>query len=92
MLEFLTEPGSPRENGYNESFNGKLRNGFLNSEIFYTLPEAVVLIEQWRRLYNTVRPNSANRGSPPDPETAKPSKWLLRISQLLGSPIARGLT
>ena len=42
------EPGSPWENGYNESFNGKLRDEFLNGEIFYTLPEAVVLVEQWR--------------------------------------------
>ena len=40
------EPGSPWENGYNESFNGKLRDEFLNGEIFYTLPEAVVLVEQ----------------------------------------------
>ena len=53
------EPGSPWENGYNESFNGKLRDEFLNGEIFYTLPEAVVLVEQWRRLYNTARPHSA---------------------------------
>ena len=53
------EPGSPWENGYNESFNGKLRDEFLNGEIFYTLPEAVVLVEQWRGLYNTVRPHSA---------------------------------
>ena len=53
------EPCSPWENGYNESFNGKLRNEFLNGEIFYTLHEAVVLVEQWRRLYNTVRPHSA---------------------------------
>ena len=53
------EPGGPWENGYNESFNGKLRDEFLNGEIFYTLPEAVVLVEQWRRLYNTVRPHSA---------------------------------
>ena len=43
-------PGSPWENGYNESFNGKLRDEFLNGEIFYTLPEATVLVEQWRRL------------------------------------------
>ena len=47
------EPGSPWENGYNESFNGKLRDEFLNGEIFYILPEAVILVEQWRRLYNT---------------------------------------
>ena len=47
------EPGSPWENGYNESFNGKLRDKFLNGEIFYTLSEAAVLVEQWRRMYNT---------------------------------------
>ena len=58
-------PGSPWENGYNESFNGKLRDEFLNGEIFYTLPEATVLVEQWRRLYNTVRPHRAHGGLPP---------------------------
>ena len=42
-----------------EQITGKLRDEFLNGEIFYTLPEAVVLVEQWRRLYNTVRPHSA---------------------------------
>ena len=86
------EPGSPWENGYNESFNGKLRDEFLNGEIFYTLPEAVVLVEQWRRLYNTVRPHSAWGGQPPAPETIKPSSWFLRMPQLLGPPIAQGLT
>ena len=50
------EPGRPCENGYNESFNGKLRDEFLNGEIFCTLPEAVVLVEPWRRVYNTHRP------------------------------------
>ena len=59
MQTLYIEPGSPWENGYNESFNGKLRDEFLNGEIFYTLPEAVVLVEQWRRLYNTVRAHSA---------------------------------
>ena len=49
------EPGSPWENGYNESFNGKLRDELLNGEIFYTLTEAQVLIERWRQHYNTVR-------------------------------------
>ena len=53
------EPGSPWENGYIESFNGKLRDELLNGEIFYTLMEAKVLIERWRREYNTVRPHSA---------------------------------
>jgi putative transposase len=86
------QPGSPWENGYNESFNGKLRNEFLNGEIFYTLPEAVVLIEQWRRLYNTVRPHSAYGGLPPAPETVRPSDWFLRMPQLLGPPMAHGLT
>ena len=55
--------GSPWENGYNESFNGKLRDECLNMEIFYTLKEAQVLIEQWRCFYNTQRPHSA-LGSP----------------------------
>ena len=77
------EPGSPWEHGYNESFNGTLRNEFLNGEIFYTLPEAVVLIEQWRRLYNTVRAHSAYGGRPPAPETLKPADWFLKMPQLL---------
>jgi putative transposase len=52
------EPGSPWENGYIESFNGKLRDELLNREIFMTLEEAKVLIEQWRREYNQVRPHT----------------------------------
>ena len=52
------EPGSPWENGYCESFNGKLRDERLNGEIFYSLKEAQVVIEQWRVQYNTVRPHS----------------------------------
>ena len=53
------EPGSPWENGYCESFNGKLRDECLNGEIFYSLKEAQVVIEQWRVQYNTRRPHSA---------------------------------
>ena len=53
------EPGSPWENGYNESFNGKLRDELLNGEIFYTLKEAKILTEQWRVHYNTTRPHSS---------------------------------
>ena len=53
------EPGSPWENGYCESFNGKLRDEFLNGEIFYSLKEAQVLTERWRVEYNTERPHSA---------------------------------
>jgi len=63
------EPGSPWENGYNESFNGKLRDELLNGEIFYTLKEAQILIEQWRKEYNTVRPHSSLGYKPPAPET-----------------------
>jgi putative transposase len=66
------EPGSPWENGYNESFNGKLRNELLDGEIFYTLKEAQVLIEQWRIHYNTVRPHSSLGYRPPAPQTIKP--------------------
>ena len=62
------EPGSPWENGYIESFNGKLRDELLDREIFTTLTEAKVLIEQWRREYNQVRPHSALGYLPPAPE------------------------
>ena len=62
------EPGSPWENGYIESFNGKLRDELLDREIFTTLEEAKVLIEQWRRNYNQVRPHSALGYQPPAPE------------------------
>jgi putative transposase len=62
------ERGSPWENGYIESFNGKLRDELLNREIFTTLEEARVLIEQWRREYNQVRPHSALGYLPPAPE------------------------
>lgn len=61
------EPGSPWENGYVESFNGKLRDELLNGEIFYTLQEAKILIEKWRREYNQVRPHSALGYKPPAP-------------------------
>ena len=62
VTTLFIEPGSPWENGYNESFNGKLRDELLNGKIFYTLKEAKVLIERWRHHYNTVRPHSALRG------------------------------
>ena len=65
-------PGSPWENGYNESFNGKLRDELLNGEIFYSLKEAQVLIERWRRHYNAIRPHSALGYRPPAPETVLP--------------------
>jgi len=62
------EPGSPWENGYIESFNGKFRDELLNREIFTTLEEAKVLIEQWRKEYNQVRPHSSLKYRPPAPE------------------------
>ncbi len=66
------EPGSPWENGYNESFNGKLRDEVLNSEVFYNLKEAKVVIEKWRQEYNTVRPHSSLDYRPPAPEAIMP--------------------
>ena len=66
------EPGSPWENGYIESFNGKLRDELLDGEIFDTLLEAKFLIERWRREYNTIRPHSALGYRPPAPEAVQP--------------------
>jgi transposase InsO family protein len=63
------EPGSPWENGYCESFNARFRDELLNGEIFYSLKEAQIIIEQWRRFYNTKRPHSALGYRPPAPET-----------------------
>ncbi|TXN75730.1 IS3 family transposase [Methylobacterium sp. WL18] len=62
------EPGSPWENGYCESFNAKLRDELLNGEVFYTLKEASVVIEQWRKDYNTIRPHSSLGYQPPAPQ------------------------
>jgi len=62
------EPGSPWENAYIESFNGKMRDELLDREVFTTLKEARVLIEQWRQDYNQVRPHSALGYRPPAPE------------------------
>jgi transposase InsO family protein len=62
------EPGSPWENGYIESFNGKLRDEVLNQEVFYTLKEAKVIIEGWRKEYNIFRPHSSLGYRPPAPE------------------------
>ena len=75
------EPGSPWENGYVESFNGKLRDELLNAEVFNTLAEAKVLIEQWRRHYNTVRPHSSLRYRPPAPEVLPTSPLPSSVGQ-----------
>lgn len=60
-------PGSPWENGYCESFNARFRDELLGGEVFHTLREAQILIERWRRHYNTVRPHSALNYRPPAP-------------------------
>ena len=75
------EPGSPWENGYCESFNGKLRDELLNGEIFYTLREAQILIENWRQHYNTIRPHSSLGYVPPAPPAILP-----RADSLLCDP------
>jgi len=69
LKTLFIEPGSPWENGYIESFNGKMRDELLDQEIFYTLKEAQVLIEDWRCHYNHIRPHSSLNYRPPAPET-----------------------
>ena len=71
QTQYIT-PGSPWENGYNERFNGSLRDELLNREIFYSLKEAKVLVERWRVEYNTVRPHSSLGYRSPAPESATP--------------------
>jgi transposase InsO family protein len=82
------EPGSPWENGYIESFNGKLRDELLNGEIFYTLQEAKILIEYWRREYNQVRPHSALGYKPPAPVAVQTQP----VSATLLPAVPQGLT
>ncbi len=66
-------PGSPWENGYVESFNVRLRDELLNGEIFYSLREAQIFIESWRRHYNAVRPHASLGYKPPAPEVFVPT-------------------
>ena len=75
------EPGSPWENGYIESFNGKFRNELLSREVFTTLREAKILIEMWRREYNHVRPHSSLGYRPPAPEAIQPKNPTLSLVQ-----------
>ena len=82
------EPGSPWENGYVESFNGKLRDELLDREAFDTLLEAKVLIERWRVLYNTVRPHSSLGYRPPAPEAIVPRATALGASLPGPAPMA----
>ena len=71
------EPGSPWENGYNESFNGRLQDELLKREIFMTLKEARILVERWRWEYNHIRPHSSLGYRPPAPETKTPVELTL---------------
>jgi len=73
------EPGSPWENGYVESFNGKMRDELLNREIFDTLLEVRVLLERWRWEYNWIRPHSSLRYKPPAPEAILSNKLTLGV-------------
>ena len=66
-------PGSPWENGFIESFNARLRDELLDGEIFYTLKEAQIIVESWRRHYNTVRPHASLGYRPPAPEVFVPA-------------------
>ena len=80
------EPGSPWENGYKESFNGKLRDELLNVELFNDLREAKILIERWRKHYNTIRPHTSLGYHPPAPDAIVPADpastvWKLRPDQ-----------
>ena len=86
VTTLFIEPGSPWENGYNESFNGKLRDELLNGEVFETLREAQILIEAWRRHYNTARPHSSLAYRAPAPETIA-----LMASPALGGARPKGL-
>ena len=81
----LIKPGCPWENGYCESFNGKLRFGLLDEEIFYNLEEAKILIKNWRKEYNKVMPHSSLGGRPPAPE---PMSWVLPEAML---PVVSGV-
>src|SRR5262249_60303958 len=67
------ERGSPWENGYIESFNARPRDELLNGVIFYTLREAQIVIESWRRHYNTIRPHPSLGYKPPPPEVFMPA-------------------
>jgi transposase InsO family protein len=71
------EPGSPWENGFIESFNARLRDELLNGEVFYTLREAQIITESWRRHYNALRPHASLGYRPPAPEVFMPafSAW-----------------
>jgi putative transposase len=81
VTTLFIEPGSPWENGYIESFNGKMRDELLNGEVLDTLEEAKVLVEAWRRVYNRIRPHSSLGYRPPAPEAHVVGKFTLGLAQ-----------
>lgn len=85
------EPGSPWENGYIESFNGKFRDELLNGEIFTTLLEARVLVEQWRREYNHLRPHSSLGYRPPAPQAISTIHSCWQMPSLEGERLTQRL-
>jgi transposase InsO family protein len=86
------EPGSTWENGYNESFNGRLRDELLNGEIFYNLREAQILIERWRLQYNEARPHSSLGYTPPAQQTGKSeTNWIQTENVLESKPMTLSL-
>ena len=68
VITAYIEPGSPWKNGYCESFNARMRDEFLNGELFGNLKEAEILAQRWMHYYNTVRPHSSLKGRPPSPQ------------------------
>ncbi len=84
-------PGSPWENGYVGSFNAQIRNELLNGEVFYTLKGAQIMIESWRRHYNTVRPHGALGYRPPAPEVFMPAStgWPAVLARSTTPPIEK---
>ena len=79
-------PGSPWENGFVESFNARLRDELLDGEIFYTLREAQIVIESWRRHYNEVRPHASLGYRAPAPEVFIPALTTQPAAQTLAQP------
>jgi len=81
VTTLFIEPGSPWENGYVESFIGKMRDELLNGEVLDTLDEAKVLVEAWRKIYNRLRPHSSLGYRPPAPEAQVVGKLTLGLVQ-----------
>ena len=85
-------PGKPQQNGFVESFNGKLRDECLNEEVFANLAEARAVIERWRLDYNHVRPHSAHGGLTPEAVRLNPAAGRLRnLISSTGRPLLPAL-